>query len=63
MAPPPRSEVDRAALWAGLAAGEVDTVATDHCPFFYATQKTWGLGDFSRIPGGIPGVETRVALL
>lgn len=63
MAPPPRSEVDRAALWAGLAAGEVDTVATDHCPFFYATQKTWGLGDFSRIPGGIPGVETRLALL
>lgn len=63
MAPPLRSEADRAALWAGLAAGEVDTVATDHCPFFYATQKTRGLADFSRIPGGAPGVETRLALL
>ena len=34
MSPPLRAERDRAALWAGLAAGEVDTVATDHCPFF-----------------------------
>jgi dihydropyrimidinase len=63
MAPPPRTERDRNALWAGLAAGEVDTVATDHCPFFYATQKTRGRDDFSRIPGGAPGVETRLALL
>jgi len=63
MAPPPRTAFDRAALWAGLSAGEVDTVATDHCPFFFATQKTRGLHDFSRIPGGAPGVETRLALL
>jgi dihydropyrimidinase len=63
MSPPLRTERDRAALWAGLAAGEVDTVATDHCPFFFATQKTRGLHDFSRIPGGAPGIETRLALL
>jgi dihydropyrimidinase len=63
MAPPPRTESDRVALWAGLAAGEVDTVATDHCPFFYETQKTRGRDDFSRIPGGAPGIETRLALL
>ena len=63
MAPPPRTEADRAALWAGLAAGEVNTVATDHCPFFYETQKMGGLDDFSRIPGGAPGIETRLALL
>jgi dihydropyrimidinase len=63
MAPPPRTAADRAALWAGLAAGEVNTVATDHCPFFYATQKTRGRHDFSRIPGGAPGIETRLALL
>jgi dihydropyrimidinase len=63
MAPPPRREADRNALWAGLVAGEVDTVATDHCPFFYATQKTRGLKDFSRIPGGAPGIETRLALM
>ncbi len=63
MAPPPRTETDRDALWAGLAAGEVDTVATDHCPFFFATQKTRGRDDFSRIPGGAPAVETRLPLL
>ena len=63
MAPPPRSAADRAALWAGLSAGEIDTVATDHCPFFYATQKTRGRDNFSRIPGGAPGIETRLTLL
>jgi dihydropyrimidinase len=63
MAPPPRTAADRAAIWAGLAAGEVDTVATDHCPFFFETQKTRGRDDFSRIPGGAPGIETRLALL
>jgi dihydropyrimidinase len=63
MAPPPRTQADRSALWGGLAAGEVDTVATDHCPFFYETQKTRGRDDFSRIPGGAPGIETRLVLL
>lgn len=63
MAPPVRTGADRAALWAGLASGEVDTVATDHCPFFFATQKTRGREDFSRIPGGAPAVETRLPLL
>ena len=63
MAPPPRTETDRHALWDGLAGGEIDTVATDHCPFFYETQKTRGKDDFSRIPGGAPGIETRLTLL
>jgi dihydropyrimidinase len=63
MAPPVRSQTDRDALWSGLAAGEINSVATDHCPFFYETQKTRGRGDFSRIPGGAPGIETRLVLL
>ncbi len=63
MAPPPRSQADRDALWAGLVNGEVDTVATDHCPFFFATQKVRGRDNFARIPGGAPGIETRLALL
>jgi dihydropyrimidinase len=63
MAPPPRTEEDRAALWAGLAAKEVDTVATDHCPFFFESQKIRGRSDFSKIPGGAPGIETRLPLL
>jgi dihydropyrimidinase len=63
MAPPPRTEKDRAALWAGLASREVDTVATDHCPFFFESQKVRGRHDFSKIPGGAPGIETRLSLL
>jgi dihydropyrimidinase len=63
MAPPPRTAADREALWGGLSAGEIDTVATDHCPFFYATQKTRGRDNFSQIPGGAPGIETRLPLL
>ncbi len=63
LAPPPRTAADRGALWAGLGAGEIDTVATDHCPFFFETQKVRGRDNFSRIPGGAPGVETRLALM
>ena len=62
MAPPPRTKTDRSALWAALAAGEINTIATDHCPFFYSTQKIRGKDDFSRIPGGAPGIETRLTL-
>lgn len=63
MAPPPRTAADRDALWAGLASGEITTVGTDHCPFFFETQKIRGKDDFSKIPGGAPGIETRLALL
>ncbi len=66
--PPLRTTQDGAALWAGLAAGDLSTVGTDHCPFFYHGQKDLGrstadLPAFDRIPGGMPGVESRLALL
>ena len=35
-APPLRDEADREALWAGLAAGDVDTVCSDHAPWTLA---------------------------
>jgi dihydropyrimidinase len=38
-------------------------VSTDHCPFCFKEQKELGLGDFSKIPNGLPGVETRMDLL
>ncbi|MBN1659596.1 MAG: dihydropyrimidinase [Anaerolineae bacterium] len=63
MSPPLRVVADRTSLWAGLAAGEIDTVATDHCPFFYGSQKVRGRDDFRRIPGGAPGIETRLVLI
>ncbi len=61
-APPLRKEADRKALWQGLAEGEIQTVATDHCSFSLA-QKDMGRGDFTKIPGGLPSVETRGILL
>ena len=60
--PPLRTARDRAALWHGLARGDLDVVATDHCPFLLA-DKERGLADFTRIPGGLPGVEDRVTLV
>ena len=60
-APPPRSEDDQAALWGALARGELQTVATDHCPFTLA-EKAAG-ADFTQAPGGLPGIEARLSLL
>ena len=63
MAPPLRRQEDREALWQALAGNELDTVATDHCPFTFATQKQQGAHDFTRCPSGAPGVEERLILL
>ena len=63
MAPPLRRAGDRAALWEALAKGELDTVATDHCPFTFARQKQQGAADFTKCPSGAPGVEERLILL
>lgn len=63
MSPPLRGQKDCAALWSGVQNGDIDTVATDHCPFFYHREKQLGKDDFSKAPGGIPGVEARVPLL
>jgi dihydropyrimidinase len=49
-------------LWKALRRGEIQTVSTDHCSFTLA-QKDAGRGDFTAIPGGVPGVETRGELI
>jgi len=63
MSPPLREKSHQHALWNALAAGEIDTVATDHAPFDFHQQKEMGRGDFTQIPNGIPSVENRVQLL
>src|SRR5271157_919295 len=63
MAPPARKKEDCAALWNGLATGSIDVVATDHCSFNFADKLALGKEDFSKCPGGIPGVETRLPLI
>jgi dihydropyrimidinase len=63
MSPPIRSKSDAEALWDGLAKGDIDTIGTDHCPFFYETQKQRGASDFALAPNGAPGVELRMPLM
>jgi dihydropyrimidinase len=60
--PPLRSEEDSEALWKGIAGGTVATIGSDHC-VFTAAQKDRGRDDFTRVPNGLPGVETRLPLL
>ncbi len=75
--PPMRTAADNAALWQGLSDGTLQTVGTDHCPFFYdgskpieyegapvaIAGKELGAGDFTKIPNGLPGVGDRLPIL
>jgi dihydropyrimidinase len=75
--PPMRARQDNARLWQGLSEGILQTVGTDHCPFFYnGTEpivyegrevaipgKELGRDDFTRIPNGLPGIEDRLPVL
>jgi len=75
--PPVRSVADNSRLWAGLQGGTIQTIGTDHCPFFYDGRKPilyegkriaipgkeLGREDFTRIPNGLPGVQDRLPVL
>ncbi|MGE5249916.1 MAG: dihydropyrimidinase [Bacteroidota bacterium] len=75
--PPMRSREDNERLWEGLADGSIQTVGTDHCPFFYdgtkpivyegreiaIPGKELGRGDFTKIPNGLPGIQDRMPVL
>jgi dihydropyrimidinase len=63
MSPPLRDASNQAVLWDALRTGLVQTVATDHAPFDFASQKPMGRDDFTKIPNGIPSLEERVNLL
>jgi len=62
MSPPFRSKEHQASLWAGLSAGSLQVVATDHAAFTTA-KKRMGLDDFTKIPNGTGGLEDRLAVL
>ena len=61
-APPIRKKEDQDCLWEALSREDIQTVATDQCSFTLA-QKALGKDDFTKIPGGLPGVQTRGTLL
>ena len=62
MSPPFRAKHHQDALWNALAAGHLQTTATDHCAFC-GEQKGMGRTDFSKIPNGCAGVEDRMSVL
>ena len=75
--PPMRSKEDNARLWEGLSEGILQTIGTDHCPFFYngtkpivyegreiaITGTELGKDDFTKIPNGLPGIQDRMPIL
>jgi dihydropyrimidinase len=75
--PPMRTEVDNKRIWQGIIDNTLQTVGTDHCPFFYDGTKAieyegkkvkipgkeLGKNDFTKIPNGLPGVEDRMPIL
>jgi len=75
--PPMRTEQDNARLWSGLHDGTLQTIGTDHCPFFFdgtkpiiyegqpvrIPGKELGADDFTKIPNGLPGVQDRLPIM
>jgi dihydropyrimidinase len=75
--PPMRTEKDNARLWEGLSAGVLQTIGTDHCPFFSDGSKPivyegseiaipgkeLGKDDFTKIPNGLPGIQDRMPIM
>ncbi len=75
--PPMRTEKDNARLWEGLSAGVLQTIGTDHCPFFSDGSrpivyegheiaipgKELGKDDFTKIPNGLPGIQDRMPIM
>ncbi|MDP6540193.1 MAG: dihydropyrimidinase [Planctomycetota bacterium] len=62
MSPPLRDKAKQGELWRGLAGGDLQAISTDHCPFCFNEGKQLGRDDFSKIPNGAPGIETRMLL-
>jgi len=61
-APPLRGKEDQNCLWTALKEDRIQTIGTDHCSFTMK-QKAVGKDDFTKIPNGMPGTETRGPLL
>ena len=61
--PPLREKWNQEKLWIGLKKNTLQVVSTDHCPFCMKEQKELGIGNFTKIPNGGPGIEHRLQLL
>ena len=59
--PPLRSSVHRDTIWAALADGTIDVVATDHCS--WSLERKISADRFTRMPPGMSNLETLVPML
>jgi dihydropyrimidinase len=59
--PPLRDPEEKEKLWALVREGLIDMIITDHCAYSRA-QKT-AIGDFTKTPGGLPGLEVLLPLM
>jgi dihydropyrimidinase len=59
-APPLRSAEHQPSLWQALADDDLQVVSTDHCPW---TRAEKAQVNFTLVPGGVPSIECRLALL
>lgn len=68
--PPPKGESDREAVWRAIRDDTVQTVATDHCPFWFdgakegrTPGKEQGKESWAKVPNGVPGIEDRLPVM
>jgi dihydropyrimidinase len=59
--PPLRAAENNGALWRLINKGGVDVIATDSCDYTLAQKRAHD--DFTRTPGGLPGIETLLPLM
>jgi dihydropyrimidinase len=62
-----RSAADQAALWKHIRLGTLGVVSSDHAPYMFGgengKQAIAKAAPFSKIPNGVPGLETRMPFL
>ncbi len=57
-----KKKEDSARLWQGLRSGEVCNISTDTCSFDRKQKGMWK-GDWTKIPMGMPGLETMLPVI
>lgn len=62
--PPPKHKGNQEQIWRGVLDGTLDCFTSDHSPINYVDKIAGGPATpFTKIPLGIPGIETRLPLL
>ena len=61
MQPPLREDDEKILLWKQVADGIISTIGTDHCDYTISQKREHT--EFTKTPGGIPGLETLLPLL